>query len=132
MILKKIELRRVNLLKRLYSRRGTSFFYLSSRSRNFATIHSINEAFVQDGNIRINKKTMVNFNENQRKKRFSRAITKQLNLKKSFFSRIDKSPEEIKRYFRAKLRNNGKYLKKKLEMALKRIGICMKRICISS
>lgn len=125
LILKNIELKRI---KRICSRRTTSFFYTSPRSQNFATIHSIDGAFVQDGNIKINQKTMVNFNEDQKRKGISRTLTKHPNLKKNFFKRIEENPDEIKKYFRAKLRNNGQFLKKKLVITLKKIRICMKKI----
>ena len=110
--------------------RRKSTFHSLSRSRNFAIIHSIDEAFVKDGNIRINQKMVGNFNEDQKKKVLLRALTKQINLKKNFFKRIEETPEEIKRYFRAKLRNNGHFLIKKVEKTWKKIRICMRKILL--
>lgn len=127
LILKKLELKRVNFLRRIYSSRSNSLFHSSPRSQNFAVIHNINGAFVQGGSIKINQKAMVNFNEDQKKKGIKRSLTRQLKIKKTFFKKIEKSPEEIKKYFRAKLRKKGQVLKKKLENILKKIGICIKK-----
>ena len=129
-ILKKIELKRVNFLKRVCSRRTTSFFHSNSRSKHFAAMHSIDEAFVQGGSIKINSKTIVNFNEDRQKKGISRILTKQFNLKRNFFKRIEEIPEEIKKYFRAKL--NGHVWKKKFEIALKNRIILKKKISLKN
>lgn len=125
-----MELRRVNILKRFYSRKATSLSYLNQKLKNLATIHSIDEAFVQGGNIKINKKAMVHFNEDQKRKQFTRTLTKQLNLKKKYFKRTEESPEEMKRYFRAKLRNNGLWFKKKIENTFKKIRACIQKIIL--
>lgn len=69
---------------------------------------------------------MGNFNEDRRKG-YVRTHTKRLNLKKSFFKRVERSPEEIKKYFRAKLRNNRNFLKKLLTQTLKKLRICIKK-----
>lgn len=133
LILKKIELKRISFLKRIYSCRSNFFFRSSPRSQNFAAIHDINEAFVQGGSIKINQKAMVNFNEDQKKKGIKRTLTSHLKLKKNFFNKIEKSPDEIKKYFRAKLKGNRNFFKKVLEEALKKIRTCIKkRILISN
>lgn len=122
-ILEKIELIRVNLLKRLCSKRANSFFH--SNSKNFAAIHRIDGAFIQGGSIKINQKAIVNFNNNHQRKRISRTFTKHLNLKRNFFKRNEESPEEIKKYFRAKL--NSHFCKEKFKIALKKIGFFLKK-----
>lgn len=126
-ILKKIELRRVNFLKRKYARKSVSIFNFKRTSQNFVKIHNIDEAFIQDGNIKINQKAMFNFNEKKRKG-FLRTITRQLNLKKKFFKRIEESPEEIKNYFRAMLKKKEHFLKKKLKKAWEKIRLCLKNV----
>lgn len=132
LILKKIELKRVNFLKRLYSKRLISSFHSNLRFQNYIAMHNIDGTFVRGGCIKINQKAaMVNFNEDQKKKEISKTFTRHLYLKKKFFKRIEESPEEIiKKYFRAKLRKNRLFLKKTLRKILKKIKICMKKILI--
>lgn len=130
LILKNIELRRINFLKKLYSRRVTSFPFLNPTFPHFGNIHNIDEAFVQGRNIKINQKTMVNFNEDQKRKGVFREKSRQLNLKKNFFKRIEESPEEINKYFRAKLRKTENSFKKNLKIALEKMKICFKNFLI--
>lgn len=121
-ILRKMEIKRVTLLKRRKLNKVCNSFDSPRHSKDFASIHAIDNEFIHDGNIKINKKFVDQFKMDKKKSSLNK-----LYLKKDFFKRKEETPEDIKKYFREKMKK-GFYQGRKTisvngKLLLKKIGI---------
>lgn len=89
-------------------------------------MYAIDENFIQGRNIMVNEK-MVNFNDSKRKETVANFSGNRLNFKKDFFKKIEKNPEEIRKYFSAKLRKRSYLIQKKMRFIMRKIVHCLKK-----
>lgn len=108
-----MEIKRLRLIKRFLSSKkfGHSFPF----SQNLASIYLVDEEFIKDGNIIINKKKLDELLTEKKKHGLQPIGVNK--LKKEFFIRKEESPENIKKFYREQMKREGFYLKKKLEIS---------------